>query len=81
MPLEQNITSQGVIPLYRSRRSGKGWEGRRGRAVVKAGREKDGVGRWAEWCRRVVIIFLLAMLVDPRPYTYEYRKPRLSNPT
>jgi len=21
------------------------------------------------------------MLVDPRPYTYEYRKPRFSNPT
>ena len=21
------------------------------------------------------------MLVDPRPYTYEYRKPRYSNPT
>lgn len=21
------------------------------------------------------------MLIDPRPYTYEYRKPRYSNPT
>lgn len=21
------------------------------------------------------------MLVDPRPYTYEYRKPRYTNPT
>lgn len=27
------------------------------------------------------IKLFIAMLVDPRPYTYEYRKPRFSNPT
>jgi hypothetical protein len=33
-------------------------------------------------CIPHLIIFLLfVMLVDPRPYTYEYRKPRYSNPT
>ena len=28
-----------------------------------------------------IIYLLFVMLVDPRPYTYEYRKPRYSNPT
>ena len=36
--------------------------------------------RWSA-CRNYITVELGIKFMDPRPYNYEYRKPRFSNPT